>query len=63
MSIIVFYFSVVHSSSLTQPNDKAESAISSEQYRSIAPFVASNKGEINLKENEIVTVIEKNQAG
>ena len=58
-----FVSSVALQRSHSQPNDKAESAISSEQYKSIATFVGANRGEMSLKENEIVTVIEKNQAG
>lgn len=34
-----------------------------ERYHSVAEFSASGKGEMSLRENEVVTVIEKNNTG
>ena len=34
-----------------------------ERYQSVAAFTGSGRGEMSLKENELVTVIEKNNTG
>ena len=34
-----------------------------ERYQSVAEFTGGGRGEMSLKENEVVTVIEKNNTG
>lgn len=34
-----------------------------ERYHSVAEFAAGGKGEMSLRENEVVSVIEKNNTG
>jgi len=34
-----------------------------ERYQSVAAFTGGSRGEMSLKENEVVTVIEKNNTG
>ena len=54
--------------SLSQPShgtkhDKEEEDVVVEKYRSVAQFLGTGGGEMTLYEDEIVTLIEKNQTG
>ena len=45
----------------TSPTRNDEQVV--ERYQSVAGFSSSGRGEMSLKENEVVTVIEKNNTG
>ena len=45
----------------TSPTRNDEQVV--ERYQSVAAFTSSGRGEMSLKENEVVTVIEKNNTG
>ena len=56
--ILVFVF---FSKPQTSPTRNDEQVV--EKYYSVAEFSGSGRGEMSLKENEVVTVIEKNSTG
>ena len=62
----VFHFITKHcfskiSKLTTSPTRNDEQVV--ERYQSVAGFSSSGRGEMSLKENEVVTVIEKNNTG
>lgn len=60
-NVVVHWLSQI-SKSQTSPTGRNEEQFV-ERYHSVADFSASGKGEMSLRENEVVTVIEKNNTG
>lgn len=59
---LLLYWSCQTSKLLTSPTGRNDEELV-EKYHSVAEFAAGGKGEMSLRENEVVTVIEKNTTG
>ena len=57
-----WYWSCQTRKLLTSPTGRNDEELV-EKYHSVAEFAAGGKGEMSLRENEVVTVIEKNTTG
>ena len=57
-----WYWSCQTSKLVTSPTGRNDEELV-EKYHSVAEFAAGGKGEMSLRENEVVTVIEKNTTG